>query len=211
MDDFPGNSRSQRSPEVEPDKKAEKLEKVVTGKVMRRQKPLGRRFVETFFSGANNVWAYVLHEILIPAAKDTISDVVSQGVERMVYGEGRSASRRTGQRPGHSPNYVNYSRYSRGGAREEPRTLSRRARSAHDFQEIILATRAEAEDVLDGLFSAISKYDQVTVSDLYDLLGIPSNFTDERYGWRDGDLRGAGPTRVQGGYLLDLPKPDLLN
>lgn len=78
----------------------------------------------------------------------------------------------------------------------------------HDFDEIILESRRKAEEVLSYLMDIIVDYGQVTVSDLYDYIGIQSNFTDEKYGWID--LRGSIPRRVRGGYSLDLPKPQLL-
>jgi len=218
VDDYPPNSRKSREPKVEstlpePEKRAEK---VVEGEVVRRKKPLGRRFTETFFSGSGRgVVSYIVLDVLLPAAKDTIADVVSQGIERMLFGEARSTSRRTGARSPGSSGYVSYNRYSaqpqNSVRRDDPRThdLSRRARASHDFDEIILATRAEAEEVIGRLFDIVSKYEAATVADLYELLGITSKFTDDRWGWTD--IRGAGVTRVRNGYLLDLPRPEPLD
>lgn len=213
MDNLPGNSHRLKETKPEEEKKPEKLEKIVTGKVIRRKPSLGKRLMATFFGGGNTVWTYILHDILLPAAKDTITDVVSQGIERAVYGEGRSASRRTGNRPSGHAGYVSYNRYSQPQQqrREEPRVLSRRARSTHDFREIILATRTEAEAVIDALYDLVNKYEQATVADLYGLLGIPADFTDENWGWRDISSLGQGPLRRQGGYLLDLPQPEPLD
>ena len=139
------------------------------------------------------------------------------GVERMIFGEARSTSRRTGRRPGEP--YINYGRYSRSSTASRsglvpmegrPRPeLSRRARASHDFDEIILATRVEADEVIDRLFDLVSKYETATVADLYDLVGISGNYTDDKWGWFD--LRGAGVHRVRNGYLLDLPKPEPLD
>jgi hypothetical protein len=86
--------------------------------------------------------------------------------------------------------------------------LSRRARANFDFDEIILPTRVEAEEVIDRMFDLVAKYEMVTVADLYDLVGIQGNYTDEKYGWED--VRGAGVTRVSNGYLLDIPRPEPL-
>ena len=90
--------------------------------------------------------------------------------------------------------------------------MSRRARAAHDFDEIILPTRVEADEVLDRLFNLVSEFESATVSELYELVGIDASYTDNKYGWTsDGGLRGANVARVRDGYLLDLPKPELLD
>ena len=86
--------------------------------------------------------------------------------------------------------------------------MSHRGRAAHDFDEIILDTRREAEEVLSRLYDILSKYEVVTVSDLYDLTGIDSNYTDQDWGWTE--LRGSQIVNVRNGYLLDLPKPEPL-
>lgn len=210
-DEFPPNNRARKAKEPEPEKK---IEKVVTGTVARRKKPLGKRFMETFVGGeAKGVGHYILFDVLIPAAKDVFADAVSQGIERMLFGDARSSSRRTGLRPGGSTGHVSYNKYSsrppwRSDKKDEPR-ISHRARASHDFDEIILATRAEAEEVIGRLFDLVGQYEQATVADLYDLVGITSNFTDEKWGWTD--IRGAGATRVTNGYLLDLPRPEPLD
>lgn len=214
MDHFPGNSQNSKKtdsaePEVE-EIKVERPTKIIVGKVVQRKKPLGSRLMQTFFGSENSVWSYILHDVLIPAAKDTVADMITQGAEKALFGDARSTSRRTGSRPGGSSGYVSYNRFSSSSARrDEPRTISRRARATHDFEEIILDSRAEAYAVIDQMGELASKYQQVTVSDLYDLVGIPTTFADEKWGWRD--IRGVGPTRVTGGYLLDLPKPEPLD
>lgn len=220
---FPPNSRTGRienKAAPEPEKKP-RVESVVTGKVIHRKTPLGKRFKELFVGGdASSVANYILFEVLLPAARDAISDAVSQGVDRMIYGESRRPSR-PGYRPGGSSNYTPYNRYSSPGSNppwradrghgdrpEDRRNVSRRARSTHDFGELVLPTRGEAEEVLDGLYSLLSQYEQATVSDFYDLCGITPEFTDEKYGWTS--LEGSRASRTRDGWVLDLPKPEIL-
>jgi len=209
--EFPSNKR----PAVRPTSaKKETVEKVVTGKVVTRRKPLTRRFAETFIAeDSQSVGRYILLEVLIPAAKDLISDMVSQAVDRTLFGGRRNA--RSGYRPSGSSGHVSYNRYasptqgSPWRRDEERQGISRTARRNHNFDEIVLATRVEANEVIDRLFDLISKYEQATVSDLYDLVGLEAKFTDEKWGWRD--MRGVQAIRVGGGYLLDLPKPEQLD
>lgn len=213
MTDFPSNSQRPRrelrpEPAIEAAQKA-KVEKVVEGEVVFRKKPLGRRFRETFLGGdGTTVWEYVRGDILVPALQDLIHDITIGSVERMLYPDGGIRPHR---RPGRGVP-VRYDLASRGGLssrRDDPRPqMSRRARASHDFDEIILDNRVEAERVLRGLFDILDQYEQVTVQDLYELVGVSGNWTDERYGWTD--LRGSRAVRTRQGYLLELPRTEVL-
>lgn len=88
--------------------------------------------------------------------------------------------------------------------------MSRRGRSQHEFDDIVLATRVEAEEVLDRLFDLISRYQTASVADFYEMVGESKNQIDERWGWTD--LRSASIVKLRGeGYLINLPKPELLD
>lgn len=209
--EYPSNSNNKKEPAARP----EKLDKVVTGNVVKRKTPLSKRIKEIFIGGdADSVWGYVAYDILIPAVKDTLSDAVSMGVERMLFGDSRSSSSRRKSAGSSGYGYTNYSSYSKGGSRyqskDEPRQMSRRARAGHNFDEIILETRAEAETVIERLDDLCDSYGQASVSDLYELVGIVGDYTDEKYGWQD--MRGADVTRAgRDGFLLNLPRPEILD
>lgn len=214
MEQFPSNNKLTPNDDAESAKDPKRVEKVIEGEASLRKKPLGKRMRETFISGddARGVGTYVIFEVLIPAAKDAVSDAVSQGVERMLFGE--AISQRAGRRGSitsraRERSVVNYGSFSKGA--QNPREASRQrmsqqARAQHDFEEILIDTRFEADSVLEKMYEMLSKYDAVTVSDLYSLVGITSEFTDEKYGWRS--LSGSRVVRVSGGYLLDLPRPE---
>lgn len=215
--EFPSNRKtSGPGPEGKP-AEDKKIEKVTTGSVVRRKKSLGKRFTETFVSGADSrsVFDYVLFDILIPAGKDIFLDATYAGLERKFYGEVRSAGRRGYSRGGGGgAGRTDYARISsgsvlrsdpvRGAVRDDAR-MSRRGRATHDFGEIVLSTRVEANAVIDQLFHLLSRYEIATVADLYDLVGEPTSFQDNKWGW--DDLRGADSERVRDGYLLVLPRP----
>jgi hypothetical protein len=207
--EFPPNSAaSRKSAPVD-----KKLERVTSGEPVRRKKSLRKQFSETFVAGdARSAVSYVLMDVLLPAAKDMIVEAGSQGIEKLIFGD----TRRRGSRPpvAGPTGYVSYNRLSgpmSGGSRlpGPQRALSRAARSRHNFDEIVLNDRSEAEEVIDRLFDLVSRYDQATVADLYELVGLDSTHTDHKWGWED--LHGAGVSRVRGGYLLDLPEPEPLD
>jgi hypothetical protein len=210
--DYPSNSNRDKARKDEP----KVIESVVTGQVIRRKRSLSSRIGDIFIGGdAQSVWSYVAFDVLVPAAKDMLSDAVSQGVERMLFGDstGRISSGRRNRSRDYSPGYTNYSKFSqpssRGRGRESSgREFSRQARASHNFDEIILATRAEADEVLERMDDLIDKYGVVTVSDLYDLLDITSDFTDEKWGW--SDIRSSSVRRDRRGYMLKLPRPEEL-
>jgi hypothetical protein len=85
---------------------------------------------------------------------------------------------------------------------------TRRVQERHDFSEVILENRTDAEEVLDGLRELIERYDQASVSDFYELVGITPDFTDNKWGWTD--LRDARVQIVRGGFILRLPRTQSL-
>lgn len=215
MDQFPGNSKYNRTREEDkPELESKRVERVVVGEVVRRKKPMGSRIKESFIGDdSGSVGEYVLLDVIVPAIKDLISDTATEIVERMLFGDSRPAGRRGHGRRigGRGTNYNAFSRdpVGRASGRDEPRQLSRRARAVHDLDEVILQTRVEANEILDRMFGLLEKYDAVTIADLYNMLGVTPEYTDEKYGWTD--LRGSSISHTrQGGYLLNLPKPEQL-
>jgi hypothetical protein len=215
--DYQSNSHKNKDKVVPPEKQEPKnLDKIVEGTVVRRKKPLGRRIKDTFIDGdAKNVKAYVIADVMVPAAKDMIWDVISSATERMLFGEVRGGRRNQAThvvnmgRVAYNKMSSNYQSQNSRYQKDEGAPLSRRARANHDFKDIILSSRAEGEEVLERLFSLVSQYEFASVADLYSILGITPEFTDDTWGW--SDIRGAGISRVKGGYLLDLPVPEPLN
>ena len=210
MDNYPSNSK--KAP-VEDKPEPTKIEQVeLSGGVSRRKTPLGRRLAETFIGGdARTVGGYVVLEVLVPAARDMIADAFTQGIERMIYGEVKSTSRRSGLRPSGSRGYVSYNQMSQNGrsrsgldefSRREP---SIRARANHDFNDIVIENRVDAEEVIRRLYDILETYEVATVADLYELVGITPNYTDQKWGWTE--LPGTGVTRIREGYLLEIPRP----
>src|SRR4029077_18520738 len=97
------------------EKPEEKVVKpIINGKAVRRKKPLGSRFREMFLGDTDQgVIEYVLGEVMVPALKEMVTEAVSQGIERMIFGESRPGRRRTSSSSAFgNTNYTTYSRYS---------------------------------------------------------------------------------------------------
>lgn len=98
------------------------------------------------------------------------------------------------------------------------RVLSNRAREQHIFDEIKFqgpTAYDDAAEILEYLQGEIDSYKLVTLSKFYGAakektdLVIPMSPQDQKWGWRD--LGNACPRRVNGGVILDLPKPEYLD
>ena len=207
---FPSNSKRDR--QTQDPLTDKKIEKVICGDVVRKKKSFVKKITEIFLEDdTRSVGDYVFHDVLIPAAKGMISDMIGGGLEMLLFG-GRRGSRTTRDR---GRSYMNYSNASYRGAtresslhretRDTGRNISSVGRARFDFDEIVLDTRGEAEEVLSHLADLVIDYSEASVADLYDLVGITSSYTDNKWGWRD--LRGANVNRVRGGYMLNLPRP----
>lgn len=211
--EYPGNSRFGTPRAKQSEEK--KVEKVTTGRVVVRKKSLGRRFVDIFVLGdARSVRETVFIDVIMPAIKDTLADAASQMVEQILFGQSRSAARRTGYRPSSGGSgYVSYNRYTNNAtaARTEATrpAISQRGRAMHDLQEIVLENRRDAMAVIESLQEIIEQYDMAPVSDFYKLVGENATHADEKWGWTD--LTEATVVRRDGGYTFDLPKPEPLN
>ena len=194
MEEFKPNSHKSKELTPVPEKK---VEKIVKGTVKSKKKNGIDRLKDNFISeDAANIKTYVVMDVLIPAVKKAICDIVKNGVDMILYGESGRSNRRPYE-------YVSYDRryLDRGDSRFYN---ADRARIGYSYNDIILETRGEAEDVLARMDELIELYGMVSVADLYDLVGITGNYTDNKYGWTN--IRNAEPVHVRDGYMLRLPK-----
>lgn len=210
MQDFPANSRKAKDRAEEPlEDEQRRVEQVTSAGAKVRKRGLSRKFKETFVVGtARGAVEYMVVDVVVPAIQDTLIDALQGGIERLIKGEGRRRS--SGGMSRYSDvGHVNYAGMS-SNKPSTPRTLSQKSRARHDFGEIVIVRREEAEDVLDRLYEELSRYGRVTVAVLYELTGIQSSHADQNWGWTA--LRGAKIRTLRGGgYLLDLPDPEPLS
>lgn len=198
MEDYKSNSFKSREKKNDPIPE-KKIEKVVTGAVKTKKKSDIRRFADIFISeDVANVKSYILWDIIVPAVKDGIEDIVHM----LLRGD-------AGRNRKHTP----ASKVSYGGfyKNEERRDYSsNRVRNGFDYDDIIFNNRGDAEAVLSAMDDIIDQFGVVSVGDLYDLAEITTtNYAINKYGWTD--IRGANVVAVRGGYMLKLPRALPLN
>ena len=189
MMDMEYQSNSHKSKELQEEKK--KLEKVVVGQVKTKKKNGMSKFVSGFISDdTQNIKSYLVKDVVIPTIKKTITDIV----DMILYGGKHKSSRI----PGSKISYRSF--YDEPRERREPVVAQ-----AYSYDDIILESRGDAEEVLDQLNALIDTYKIASVADLYDLVGMTGNYTDNRYGWTN--LANTDVLRTRDGYQLKLPRP----
>lgn len=193
MQEFKPNSHKSKEERKQTPKEEKKVEKVISGTAKTKKKS---KFADVFISeDATNVKSYILMDVLVPAIKKAISDIVTDGVDMVLYG-GTGKHKRSS-----NASKISYSSYY---DRRDDRRDVNRTRSGYSYYDITLDTRGEAEEVLTRMDELIDAYDAVSVADLYDLVGISGDYTDNKYGWTN--LRNAEVVRVRDGYKIKLPK-----
>lgn len=159
---------------------------------------------------------YVVNDVLIPSIKETISNIVANGVDILLYGDARhTMSRRQGILGG-STRYGNYVSYNSISNSKPNNSIARPSvgnstgiRSRLSLDDFIFQNRMEAMDILDRMSTLLTDYGVVTVADLYDMCGLKTPYTYNNYAWKD--LSTAGVSLTRDGYLLNLPTPQVLD
>ena len=200
MEDYKPNSNRFKTEQKQKENATEKrVEKpVVTGKVITKKPSKFRKLTGEFISeDAKNVKSYVFGEVLIPAIKKAISDIVTDGIDIILYGESRGGKKRS------TASHVSYRDYydrdTRSSRYDRPAL-----NSGYSYDDIILDSRGEAEEVLSRLDEIMDAYKLVRVADLYDLVGITAPHTANAYGWTN--IRNAEVVRVRNGYMIKMPR-----
>lgn len=179
-----------------------KVEQIVTSPVKMKKRSFWDKVHEEFISeDGKSVGDYILLDVLVPAIKKTISDIVTNGIDMILFGGTRSSNNSLpGTRVSYRTYYDSNQRNSGGYSR------NRAVSSNYTYDQIIFQNRGDADAVLNELNEIIRRYGFAKVADFNDLAGVNGSYTDNNYGW--SDLRFATIQRQRdGGYLIDLPKP----
>ena len=214
LDDIaPNNSdKATRVKSVDPDevKKSDerpKMKSIVKGPVVQQKPSFASKFKESFLGEGGNIGEFVVYDVLIPAFRNTISDM-GFGIIEMLFGRGRGGNYGYNDRVvrDRGRSYVSYNEPSRdrGRGRDDRRDMDRGDKARHDFGNIIYTSRGEAEDVLSHLVDLTIEYGEATIAAFYELSNIESTHVDTRYGWTN--LRDAYTERARNGYIIRFPQ-----
>jgi hypothetical protein len=196
MEEFPSNSN--KSKEIQQPEKH--VEKVVSGTAKIRKRSGAQKLTDIFVPGdVENVKHYILTDVIVPAVKKAIVDVVSDGVNMLMYGESGS------HKSNSVASKVSYRNFYDQKNNNRERYSSIQTRTGYSYDNIVLESRGEAEDVLTRMDELLATYGMVSVADMYDLCGVTPQYTDNNYGWTN--IRNAQIVRIRDGYVIKMPKP----
>lgn len=183
-------------------------EKKVIAKAKVQKKSAIKEALRTFFvQDLPEIAEHLVVDVAIPAAKNAITDMVTQGIQQLLYGEVDPRRRPTS---GYT-SYSSSSRNNRGNAYYHPRESDRREQrrpKPTNVEDLVFDTRGDAVDVIEFIAEQIEEYGQVSVADLMSSVGIQPRYTDERWGWTTTDAFEI--RQIREGWLVSADRPEPL-
>lgn len=183
-------------------------EKKVIAKAKVQKKSAIKEALRTFFAqDLPEIAEHLVVDVAIPAAKNAITDMVTQGIQQLLYGE--VDPRRRPQ-----SGYTSYSRSSRSDrsrgyyeSRRSERSEPRQPKPTN-VEDLVFDTRGDAVDVIEFIADSIEQHGQVSVADLMSSVGIQPRYTDERWGWTTTDAFEI--RQIREGWLVSADRPEPL-
>lgn len=179
---LPSNSLMNQKEKEEPS--IEKLEvvPVVSGKVVRKKKSLGRKFVDTFISeDITDIPNYLKTQVLVPLIKKAVLDTMSillNGKTRGGYSNSNEVRRYDRMGIGGSGNV--YLMGSSPVTQNKNSSIEKRT-----FNDLYYEDGGEGERVRENIEGIFNTYQKVRVADVLELSGMSDliEFPDNNYGW----------------------------
>lgn len=181
-----------------------RVQKVARGPVKTKKNEV-RKFADIFISeDIANVKNYIFMDVLVPAIKKAVYDIVTNGIDMFLYGgsgRGKSGS--------NSPkvSYRNYYDQKNNSSSNHHRgSENAKSNNGFDYEDIVFSNRGDAELVKQQMRDVIARYGVVTIADMYEMAdpNLTAPYTSHKYGWMD--VSSAEAMRVRDGYILKLPR-----
>lgn len=180
-----------------------KLDSVVSKDALKRtKKPLSKKLMKQLFNAddISDMKDYILTEVILPGigqfGMNALSviflnrpldpDFFSGGKKKKTYGRA---------------SYTSYYEKKREKERKKRRYYDDEDDDV-DYREIVLKYQDDAEKIVDEMYYRIDEEGSVSVAELFDMIDVAGEASDNDYGWtRKGDI---GVKKVAGGFLIDV-------
>lgn len=194
-----------------------KVKTVTTGKVRLHEKNTGDRIKDLMCNeSARKVGDYLVYDILLPALKKTISQMVSNGTDMLLFGEVKSSSRNRFEDDGYT-SYHSYYSSKKDKEYERDRKYNPRSMRASfkDFRDPEFDNIGDAKRVISELYDLMHRHGNVSIGEFYDIAGIKEfPHTYYNYGWTSfPDLTTRRVIDREGYpfYIIEMPRPESLD
>ena len=152
----------------------------------------------------NDISILIADMMVNGATKDELAEVIECGMTiidlQKKYGTVQSIN----------SSKVSYRNYYGRSSQDKPQVIDNRppSFSTHytnkGLNEVLFDTRKDAEDVVEMLLCLIHDYEQVSIADFYNLVGLECCYTDNQYGWTR--LSEINIKRVRNGFTITFPQ-----
>lgn len=178
-----------------------RVQKVVSGPVKTKKNEV-RKIADIFISeDIANVKSYIFMDVLVPAIKKAIYDIVTNGIDMFLYGGTGKGKTANGSSKVSYRNYYESKNSSSSGYRGSENVKNH---NSFDYDDIVFTNRGEAEAAKQQMQDIVARYGIVTVNDLYEMTPLSAPYTSQKYGWMD--VSNVEVVRVRDGYILKLPR-----
>lgn len=195
MNDYKPNSHRYKEEQKKVPEK--RVQRIVSNTAKVKKTGEFKKFINNFVAeDATSVKTYIVTDVVIPAAKKLISDIVRDGIDMILYGG--SGTRKTSS-SGSKISYRNYYDEKRDDRHNTSST------TRFDYDNVGFDTRGEADTALTEMQEIIEVFGFVTVSDLYEMANLNAPYTSNKYGWMSVSTAKVYRDR-DGRYYIKLPK-----
>ena len=182
-----------------------RVQKVARGPVKTKTNEI-RKLADIFISeDISNVKNYIFMDVLVPAIKKAVYDIVTNGIDMFLYG-GSGRGKTSSNAP--KVSYRNYYDQKNNNVNNNNYRGSENTKSHNgfDYEDIVFSNRGDAELVKQQMRDVIARYGFVTIADMYEMAdpNLTAPYTSHKYGWMD--VSSAEAVRVRDGYILKLPR-----
>lgn len=169
----------------------------------KRKENILERFVKGIIGpdGFKGIATHLVGTVIVPAVKEMSYNALESGLRLAIFKD--DAPTRTGHR-------VNYRAISSSNAITHVRSNVVQPRPVNRVEDFFFKAHSDATLVLEELIKYASQYDIATVADYYDMIGQPTQFTHNNYGWSFERIKTARIGISGSEYYIDLPPAEAI-
>lgn len=190
----------------------EKTQRILTTQPIKPKRGLLRRMSDVLIgpTGAKRIGEYIREDVILPKIKEIIADSISSAVNLALFQDTNyRAPNRSRHTWGDSAPTTRGTDYRSKFTEQAPPTTTRavrRTRTTPFVENYLITDRNEAVEVLNTLCETADRYDNVSLANYYDMIGVQSAFTDHNFGWSIDNILTATIIPTQGAYVIKLPE-----